>query len=59
MWVILLDIVGTLLVVGGLLGLFAESGSTFAAVLKPLAGPLIVLGVLLMAPLVIHAVKRT
>jgi len=60
LWVIFLDVVGTLLVAGGLFGLFTEDNSTFAGVvdLKLLAVPLIILGVLLMAPLVIYAVKR-
>ena len=60
LWVIFLDIAGTLLVAGGLFGLFAEGNQTLAGVvyLKLLAAPLIILGVLLMAPLVIYAVKR-
>lgn len=59
LWVIALDIVGSLLVVGGIFGLFAETGSTFAGAidLKLLAVPLIILGVLLMVPLVIYTVK--
>lgn len=59
LWVISLDIAGTLLVLAGLFGLFADGGSMFSGAidLKPLAVPLIILGVLLMAPLVVHALK--
>jgi len=59
LWVILLDIAGTLLVAGGLFGLLADDGSmlTGAIDLKLMAIPLIILGVLLMAPLVIYVVK--
>ena len=59
LWVIFLDVAGTLLVAGGLFGLFAENNLPVAGVvdLRLLAVPLIILGVLLMAPLVIYAVK--
>ena len=59
LWVIFLDIVGTLFVAGGIFGLFTEAGSSSAIDLKMLAVPLILVGVLLMAPLVIYAVKPT
>ena len=55
----MLDIVGTLLVAGGIFGLVADEGPAVAGTLdlQLLAIPSIILGVLLMAPLVIHAVK--
>lgn len=59
LWVILLDVIGTLFVAGGIFGLVADADSMFegALDLELLAVPLIVLGALLMAPLVIYAVK--
>ncbi len=59
LWVILLDVVGTLFVAGGIYGLVADADSMFGGALdlQLLAVPLIVLGALLMAPLVIFAVK--
>ena len=59
MWVILLDVVGTLFVAAGIFGLVTDAGSMFGGALdlQLLAVPLIVLGALLMAPLVIYAVK--
>lgn len=59
LWVIMLDVIGTLFVAGGIFGLVADADSIFDGVLdlQLLAVPLIVLGVLLMAPLVIYVVK--
>ena len=59
LWVILLDVVGTLFVAGGIYGLVADADSMFGGALdlQLLAVPLILLGALLMAPLVIFAVK--
>ena len=59
LWTIALDIVGTLLVAGGIYGLVADADPLFGGALdlKLLAIPFIVLGVLLMAPLVICVVK--
>lgn len=58
-WTIMLDIVGTILLAGGLFGMFAGDNVQFvqALKLKALAIPMIILGVLLMAPLVVFAVK--
>ena len=59
LWALALDVVGTLFVAAGLYGLFA--GDTLPAyrdTLESLAVPLIVLGVLLMAPLVITAIRQ-
>ncbi len=55
-WVLALDIVGTLFLVAGLLGLFFEGDPGQESALAMMAIPLIVLGVLLMIPLIVFTV---
>lgn len=58
LWTLMLDIVGTILLAAGLFGLLAgDLPSVEALNLAPLAIPLIIFGVLLMAPLVVFAIK--
>ncbi len=57
-WALALDIVGTLFLAAGLLGLFAVDSLQLpgADTLETLAVPLVILGILLMIPLVAIAV---
>ena len=55
-WVLALDIVGTLFLVAGLLGLFYKGDPGIGVSLAAMVIPLIVLGVLLMIPLIVFTV---
>jgi hypothetical protein len=59
-WVLILDVVGTLLLALGLYGLFGGDELLFseAVDLKALAIPLTILGVLLMAPLMFTTISQ-
>lgn len=57
MWVLALDIVGTLFLVAGLLGQFMADDLPGGEMLGPLAIPLIVLGIVMMIPLVVFSIN--
>ena len=57
MWVLALDIVGTLFLVAGLLGHFMVDELPGGEQLGPLAIPLIILGVVMMIPLVVFSIR--
>ena len=59
-WVLILDVVGTLLLALGLYGLFGGDELLFSETvdLKALSVPLIIFGVLLMAPLVLTTISQ-
>ncbi len=57
-WVLALDIVGTLFLVAGLLGLLMGDELPAGDTLQAVAIPLIILGVLMMIPLVVFSIRH-
>ncbi len=53
-----IDIIGTLLLAAGIFGLVADDASIGGVDLEGLALPLLIVGVFLMAPLVLHIVRH-
>ncbi len=60
MWALLLDVIGTLVLAAGLVGMFVDAPFLTSLPFNPseMAVVLIILGVLLMAPLIVVLVQR-
>ena len=60
MWALILDVIGTLLLAAGLVGLFAAAPflSSLPFDLSEMAIVLVILGVLLMVPLIVVLIQR-
>ena len=60
MWALILDVIGTLLLAAGLVGVFAAAPflSSLPFDLSEMAVVLIILGVLLMVPLIVVVIQR-